>query len=149
MKVQNVGPKIAAITAFVILSLAVFVLLLKMAGVQLPLEHHYTLTARLPDGLQLVSNADVRSSGVKVSGGLGPGYAVIGLLGVAVLFVSVYVLTSNTISDRQSKLATLQTQVTQTQAQAGRLTNFRVLVDTFDLVEQTVGYPIHLPRMAV
>jgi Tfp pilus assembly protein PilN len=65
-----------------------------------------------------------RSSGVKVSGGLGPGYAVIGLLGVAVLFVSVYVLTSNTISDRQSKLATLQTQVTQTQAQASRLTNF-------------------------
>ena len=31
----------------------------------------------------------------------------------------------------------------------GRLTNFRVLVDTFDLVEQTVGYPIYLPRMAV
>src|SRR5712692_7789253 len=35
------------------------------------------------------------------------------------------------------------------QFRAGRLTNFRVLVDTFDLVEQTVGYPIHLPRMAV
>jgi ketosteroid isomerase-like protein len=32
---------------------------------------------------------------------------------------------------------------------AGMLTNFRVLIDTFDLVEQTVGYPIHLPRMAV
>jgi len=31
----------------------------------------------------------------------------------------------------------------------GRLTNFRVLVDTFDLVEQTMGYQIHLPRMAV
>ena len=46
-----------------------------------------------------------RNSGVKVSGGIGPGYAVIGLLGVAVLLVSVYVLTSNTISDRQSKLA--------------------------------------------
>lgn len=30
----------------------------------------------------------------------------------------------------------------------GRLTSFRVLVDTFDLVEQTIGYPIHLPRMA-
>ena len=28
------------------------------------------------------------------------------------------------------------------QFRAGRLTNFRVLVDTFDLVEQTVGYPI-------
>ncbi len=45
MKVQHIGPKIAAIAAFVILSLAVFALLLKMAGVQLPLEHHYTLTA--------------------------------------------------------------------------------------------------------
>ena len=35
------------------------------------------------------------------------------------------------------------------QFRAGKLTNLRVLVDTFDLVEQTVGYPIHLPRMAV
>jgi hypothetical protein len=35
------------------------------------------------------------------------------------------------------------------QFKAGRLTNLRVLVDTFDLVEQTVGYPIHLPRVAV
>src|SRR5258707_3161536 len=35
------------------------------------------------------------------------------------------------------------------QFKAGRLLNIRVLVDTFDLVEQTVGYPIHLPRMAV
>jgi ketosteroid isomerase-like protein len=31
----------------------------------------------------------------------------------------------------------------------GLLTRFRVLVDSFDLVEQTVGYPIHLPRIAV
>jgi virulence factor Mce-like protein len=66
MKVQHIGPKIAAIVAFVSLSAAVFVLLLKMAGVQIPFERHYTLSARLPDGLQLVSNADVRSSGVKV-----------------------------------------------------------------------------------
>ena len=35
------------------------------------------------------------------------------------------------------------------QFKAGKLASFRVLVDTFDLVEQTVGYPIHLPRMAV
>ena len=34
------------------------------------------------------------------------------------------------------------------QFKEGQLTNFRVLVDTFDLVEQTVGYPIHLPRIA-
>ena len=35
------------------------------------------------------------------------------------------------------------------QFKGGKLTNLRVLVDTFDLVEQTAGYPIHLPRMAV
>jgi ketosteroid isomerase-like protein len=31
---------------------------------------------------------------------------------------------------------------------AGRLISIRVLVDTFDLVEQVLGQPIHLPRMA-
>lgn len=31
----------------------------------------------------------------------------------------------------------------------GKLASLRVLVDSFDLVEQTVGYPIHLPRIAV
>ena len=31
---------------------------------------------------------------------------------------------------------------------AGQLVSIRVLVDTFDLVEQTLGHPIHLPRMA-
>jgi ketosteroid isomerase-like protein len=30
----------------------------------------------------------------------------------------------------------------------GRLLSIRVLVDTFDLVEQTLGQPIHLPRIA-
>ena len=35
------------------------------------------------------------------------------------------------------------------QFRAGKLISFRVLLDRFDLVEQTVGYPIHLPRMAV
>ena len=35
------------------------------------------------------------------------------------------------------------------QFRAGKLTNLRVLVDSFDLVEQTVGYPVHLPRMAL
>ena len=34
------------------------------------------------------------------------------------------------------------------QFKAGRLINIRVLVDTFDLVEQALGHPIHLPRMA-
>jgi ketosteroid isomerase-like protein len=31
---------------------------------------------------------------------------------------------------------------------AGLLVSIRVLVDTFDLVEQTLGHPIRLPRMA-
>jgi ketosteroid isomerase-like protein len=33
------------------------------------------------------------------------------------------------------------------QFKAGRLLNIRVLVDTFDLVEQVLGRPIHLPAM--
>jgi ketosteroid isomerase-like protein len=33
------------------------------------------------------------------------------------------------------------------QFKAGRLSSLRVLVDTFDLVEQTLGRPIHLPRI--
>ena len=34
------------------------------------------------------------------------------------------------------------------QFKAGRLRSIRVLVDTFDLVEQALGRPIHLPRIA-
>jgi ketosteroid isomerase-like protein len=33
------------------------------------------------------------------------------------------------------------------QFKAGKLFNIRVLVDTFDLVEQALGRPIHLPKM--
>jgi hypothetical protein len=35
------------------------------------------------------------------------------------------------------------------QFKAGRLQRIRVLLDTFDLVEQTLGQPIHLPRMTL
>ena len=34
------------------------------------------------------------------------------------------------------------------QFKAGRLSNIRILIDTFDLVEQALGQPIHLPRIA-
>ena len=34
------------------------------------------------------------------------------------------------------------------QFKAGRLTSIRVLIDTFDLVEQALGRPIHLPKLA-
>ena len=34
------------------------------------------------------------------------------------------------------------------QFKAGRLRTIRVLIDTFDLVEQALGRPIHLPSIA-
>ena len=34
------------------------------------------------------------------------------------------------------------------QFRAGRLSSIRILVDTFDLVEQALGRPINLPRIA-
>jgi hypothetical protein len=34
------------------------------------------------------------------------------------------------------------------QFKAGRLSNIRILIDTFDLVEQALGHPIHLPSIA-
>jgi len=33
------------------------------------------------------------------------------------------------------------------QFKAGRLLNIRVLLDSYDLVEQTLGHPIHLPKI--
>ena len=35
-----------------------------------------------------------------------------------------------------------------TQFHGGRLTNLRMVLDTFDLVEQALGRPIHLPKIA-
>jgi ketosteroid isomerase-like protein len=34
------------------------------------------------------------------------------------------------------------------QFRAGRLSRIRVVIDSFDLVEQALGQPIHLPRLA-
>ncbi|MEA2888644.1 MAG: hypothetical protein QOD11_3004, partial [Bradyrhizobium sp.] len=34
------------------------------------------------------------------------------------------------------------------QFKAGRLSSIRVLIDTFDLVEQALGHPIRLPKIA-
>ena len=34
------------------------------------------------------------------------------------------------------------------QFRAGRLLNLRILVDSFDLVEQALGRPLHLPKIA-
>jgi len=54
----------------------------------------------------------------------GPGVALIGLLVIALAYVTVYVLTSNTIKDRKAKIVAVQAQVTAAQAAATRLTNY-------------------------
>ncbi|MHB8690857.1 MAG: hypothetical protein ACYDHH_06385 [Solirubrobacteraceae bacterium] len=55
---------------------------------------------------------------------LGPGHAVLAVLVIAVAFVAIYVLNKNTISDRQSTLAGLTSQVSQTQAIASSLQGY-------------------------
>jgi Tfp pilus assembly protein PilN len=69
---------------------------------------------------------DARRGGRAVGGRPqgGPAYVVLGVLAAAVLLVTVYVLTSNTISDRQARIASLQTQATQERAEAARLVNY-------------------------
>lgn len=60
--------------------------------------------------------------------------------GSAMMRFSVTALTSNRpISLRLAQFA---------QFSGDRLTSMRVVVDTFDLVEQALGHPIHLPKIA-
>lgn len=67
-----------------------------------------------------------------------PTYLVLGALTLAVIFVTIYVLSTNTISDRKAKLATLQTQVAQAQAEANRLGNYTQFAKLAQAREQTV-----------
>jgi Tfp pilus assembly protein PilN len=62
--------------------------------------------------------------GASVSLPQSPSYLIIGALVVVLAFVTVYVLTSNTISSRKAKLASLNAQVAQEQAAAARLSNY-------------------------
>lgn len=54
----------------------------------------------------------------------GPAVVVVGLLGIAVLFVTIAVLTGNTITERKAKLANLTAEVAAAQAQAAQLSNY-------------------------
>jgi Tfp pilus assembly protein PilN len=68
---------------------------------------------------------DSRRSGISPSlGKLGVAHFVVGLMVVALAFVTVYVLTSNTVSQRQSQLASLKQQVSRMQAQVARLNSY-------------------------
>lgn len=71
----------------------------------------------LPEGSQRGG-----SGGTPIS--FGPGFIVLGVLGLVLVLVTVYVLTSNKISDRRAKLANVQQQLAQTQAQARELGPF-------------------------
>lgn len=70
--------------------------------------------------------SDARRSGLARGGGsrFDPAHAVIAVLGVALVFVTIYTLTSNTISSRKTKLAALQSELLQEQAQSARLDNY-------------------------
>jgi Tfp pilus assembly protein PilN len=74
--------------------------------------------------VNLIPTDSRRGAGGPSRTSLTPVHAVLGLLAVAVLFVTVYVLTNNTISERTSKLANLKAEVAQANAQAAQLTNY-------------------------
>ncbi len=63
-----------------------------------------------------------RRGGVSIP--MSPSYLIVGALVIMLAFVTVYVLTSNTISSRKAKIVTLRAQVAQEQAAAARLTNY-------------------------
>jgi Tfp pilus assembly protein PilN len=65
-----------------------------------------------------------RGRGPAAGFGVSPAYAVLGLLAVVLVFVLVYVLTSNTISDRKQQLANVQAQLTAQEAVAARLAKY-------------------------
>jgi Tfp pilus assembly protein PilN len=68
---------------------------------------------------------DARRSGISPSlGKLGVAHFVVGLMVVALAFVTVYVLTNNTVSQRKSQLASLKQQVSNMQAQVARLNSY-------------------------
>ncbi len=68
---------------------------------------------------------DARRGGVSPSlGRLGASHVLIGLLVVALGFVTLFVLTNNTISSRKAQLADLQQETAQLQSQATRLKSY-------------------------
>jgi len=69
--------------------------------------------------------SDARRVGIRRGAGrLDPAHAVIAVLAFALAFATIYTLTSNTISSRKAKLAGLQAELVQEQAQSARLANY-------------------------
>lgn len=68
----------------------------------------------------------------------GPALVLIGALLVALAFVTIYVLTSNTITERKAKIALVQSEATAAQAEAAKLTNYADFVKLADSRAATV-----------
>jgi Tfp pilus assembly protein PilN len=74
--------------------------------------------------VNLIPNESRRGPGGMQKLPQGPAQIVIGVLGLLLVFVTIYVLTGNTISERQSKLTTLKSQVAQEQTLQSKLANY-------------------------
>jgi Tfp pilus assembly protein PilN len=69
--------------------------------------------------------SEARRGGLSPSlGRIGPSHAVLGVLVIALAYVTVYVVTSNTISDRTAQLANVKSQTAQLQAEVTRLNTY-------------------------
>jgi Tfp pilus assembly protein PilN len=85
----------------------------------------------IPSDARRGGSADIRSL-------RGPGSAVVGLLGIVLILVTLYVLASNNVSDRQAKLVGLQQQLAQTQAEATKLNGYTQFAQLAQARVQTV-----------
>ena len=68
--------------------------------------------------------ADSRRTALDIQGLRGPGPAVVGMLAVVLALVTMYVLASNSISQRQAELSSLRQQLAQTQASSTTLARY-------------------------
>lgn len=68
----------------------------------------------------------------------GPGAAVVGLLGLALVLVTLYVISSNSVTSRQTQLASLRQQLSQTQALATNLSGYTKFAKLAQARVQTV-----------
>lgn len=85
----------------------------------------------IPGDVRRGGSADIRSL-------RGPGSAVVGLLGVVLVLVTLYVLANNSVSDRQAQLANVQQELTQTQAEATKLDGYTQFAKLAQARVQTV-----------
>jgi Tfp pilus assembly protein PilN len=80
-----------------------------------------------------------RVKGTAASGLRGPGYVVLGLLALAVGLVTIYVVTSNSVTDQKSKLASVQRQLPVVQALASQLGPYSQFASLAQARAQTVS----------